>query len=728
MWIPRGSFSGMTYTPIRVSREIAGRTLMLETGRLAKQAHGAVYVQYGETSVLAAACAATARPDIDFFPLTVDYREKTYAAGKVPGGFFKREGRPTTKEILTMRLSDRAVRPMFPESYRDEVQIMSQVLSADQENDPDIVSMIASFAALEVSDIPFQGPMGACRIGHADGKLIVNPTHSQLKRPDSKLELVVAATADAITMVEAGANEIDEETMVQALELGHQTAREIASLIAELRERAGKPKKAVPATTTDEALKAKIYSAYRSDCERALQTKGKHDRYNALSELRKRAISENPAPIVGDTVIDERAKGKREKEVGAFFDELAFDVEREGILAGVRADGRKQDEIRTITCEVTALPRVHGSSLFTRGETQALVVTTLGTVEDEQIIDGLHEQEERKKFMLHYNFPPFSVGEVRPLRGTSRRETGHGALAERSLEPVLPPFETFPYTIRVVSDILESNGSSSMASVCGGTLALMDAGVPIRRPVAGIAMGLITRGGSLEPGSYAILSDIAGNEDHNGDMDFKVAGTQKGITGLQMDIKIKGVNRRILEQALEQARQGRLHILRTMLEQTGLRAPRAAISPFAPRLVQLRIKPSKIGTLIGPKGASIKKLQDEFKVTVEIADDTGLVHVSGNRQENVDGAVERIRAMTEEPEIGRIYQGVVKSIKEFGVFVEIIPGVEGLCHVSELAEGFVKRVSDVVKVGDPLAVRVLAIDESGKMKLSHRATKTEVER
>ncbi len=704
-----------------VTREIAGRTLTIETGRMAKQAHGSVYVQYGDTAVLVAVCSATARPDIDFFPLTVDYREKTYAAGKVPGGFFKREGRPTTKEILTMRLTDRSIRPMFAEAYREEVQVMASVLSVDQENDPDIVSMIGAFAALEISDIPFQGPMGACRIGYVEGKHVVNPTLAEMAHATASLDLVVSATPTAITMVEAGAKEIDEKVMLEALELGHRTASEIASLCGELAKKAGRPKKAVAAVVVDEALRDSIQSRYRDACASALKTKGKHERMNAVSELKKRVIAENPAPTTGDSLADERAKTKREKEVAGFFGDLSFDVEREMILAGSRIDGRKQDEIREITAEVGALPRVHGSALFTRGETQALVVTTLGTVEDEQIIDGLKEQEERRKFMLHYNFPPFSVGEVKPIRGTSRRETGHGALAERSIEPLLPAFETFPYTIRVVSDILESNGSSSMASVCGATLSLMDAGVPIRQPVAGIAMGLITRGGSLAPGSFAILSDIAGNEDHNGDMDFKVAGTQHGITGLQMDIKIQGVNRAILEQALEQARNGRISILKTMLKSSNLRAPRAEISPFAPRLEQIRIKPTKIGAVIGPKGAVIKKLQDEFKVNVEIVDDTGLIHVSGTRMENVKSAIERIRAMTEEPEIGRVYNGIVKSVKDFGAFVELFPGVEGLCHVSEIAEGFVKRVSDVVKVGDPLAVKVINIDDSGKVKLSHRA-------
>lgn len=706
--------------PVRVSGTIAGRTLTLETGRMAKQAGAAVYASYGESSVLMTVCAATARPDIDFFPLTVEYREKSYAAGKVPGGFFKREGRPSTKEILAMRLVDRAVRPMFPEAYREEVQIIGQTMSADQENDPDIIAMIAAIAALQISNIPFQGPMGACRIGHVGGSLVVNPTRSQLKQADSRLELVVAGSAEAIVMVEAGASEIDEETMIEALELGHRTAVEVATVIREFAEKCGQPKKPVAVVETNTVLRDEIFNKFRGECKAALETKGKHERAGALSDLKKKIIAEYPAPAGTDAYTFEKAKAKREKEVGGFFEELSFDLERESILAGTRIDGRKHDEIRPIEAEVGPLARVHGSALFTRGETQALVVATLGTVDDEQLIEGLFEEEERRKFMLHYNFPPFSVGEVRPVRGTSRRETGHGALAERSLEEVMPPYETFPYTVRVVSEILESNGSSSMASVCGGTLALMDAGVPIRQPVAGIAMGLITRGGSLEPGSYAILSDIAGNEDHNGDMDFKVAGTQYGITGLQMDIKIKGVSRAMLEQALAQAKRGRMHILKTMLQLCGLRAPRPEISQYAPRLEQIRINPSKIGAVIGPKGSVIKKLQDEFKVTVEVVDDTGLVHVSGTRLENVKGAIDRIRSMTAEPEIGRTYNGIIKSVKEFGAFVEIFSGVEGLCHVSELADGYVKRVSDVAKVGDPLNVKVISIDETGRVKLSAR--------
>lgn len=704
--------------PIRVSREIAGRTLTLETGQMAKQAHGAVFVRYADSSVLMTVCSAPARPDIDFFPLTVEYREKSAAVGKVPGGFFKREGRPTTKEILAMRLIDRAIRPMFPDGYREEVQVIGQVLSADQENDPDILGMIGTYAALQISDIPFLGPMGACRMGFVGGKLVVNPTRSELKWADSKLDLVISGTRQAIVMVEAGASELEEEVVIEAIEKGHQVVQEICGLIDELVGKCGKAKRPVTPPAVDEALRKEIASKYREECSEALRTKGKHQRASALAALRSKVVAAYPATATGDAYTDEKAKARREKEVGGFFDELAFDIEREMILAGVRIDGRKHDEIREIECSVGNLPRVHGCSLFTRGETQALVTVTLGTVDDEQIIEGLYEEEARKKFMLHYNFPPFSVGEVRPLRGTSRRETGHGALAERSLEAVLPPYETFPYTVRVTSDILESNGSSSMASVCGGTLAMMDAGIPIRRPVAGIAMGLITRGGSLAPGSFAILSDIAGNEDHNGDMDFKVAGTQTGITGLQMDIKIQGVSRAMLEQALQQAKRGRIHILKTMLQSAGLREPRPQISPYAPRLEQVRINPSKIGALIGPKGANIKKIQEEFKVTVEVVDDTGLVHVSGTRYEGVKAAVDRIRGMTAEPEIGRVYNGTIKSVKEFGAFVEIFPGVEGLCHVSELGDGYVKRVSDVVKVGDAIRVKVINIDETGRVKLS----------
>jgi polyribonucleotide nucleotidyltransferase len=691
-----------------IRRTIAGRELVLRTGSIGRQAGGSVVAQVGETVVFAAICTAKAREDIDFFPLTIDYREFTSAAGKFPGGFFKREGRPTTKEILTMRQIDRPIRPMFAEGYRAEVQVAVQVWATDQENDPDIPAMIAAFAATHLSEAPFLGPMGAARIGHIGGKLVVNPTLSQLKSPDSRLELIVAATPEAITMVEAGAKEIDEATMVEALELGASAAREAALACDELRRKAGVPKLEVTPPAADGKLETQVRERFRDRLRAALRTPGKHARGTAVVALEKEAEAAFvPAAAEGTERV------KLEKALRGALGDVEWEIEREEVLAGRRLDGRRHDEIRPIRIEVGLLPRVHGSALFTRGETQALVVTTLGTVDDEQRIDGLTE-EYTKKFLLHYNFPPFSVGEVRPIRGPSRREIGHGALAERGIEAVLPEAARFPYTIRLVSNILESNGSSSMATVCGGSLSLMDAGVPIAKPVAGIAMGLVKDGDRV-----AILSDIQGSEDHNGDMDFKVAGTAEGITSLQMDIKVKGLTRDLLRRALEQARQGRLSILETM--SAAIAAPRADISPHAPRIQQIRIKPEKIGALIGPQGRTVKALQEELHCKIEVVDDTGLVHVSAHGLERLKEALARIESITQEAEVGRVYQGTVKSVKEFGAFVEILPGVEGLLHVSEIAHERIERVSDVVKPGDRIEVKVVEVNEvNGKVRLSRR--------
>jgi polyribonucleotide nucleotidyltransferase len=691
-----------------VRRTFAGRELVLRAGAIGRQAAGSVVVQYGETVVFAAVCLDKAREDIDFFPLTIDYREFTSAAGKFPGGFFKREGRPTTKEILTMRLIDRPIRPMFAEGYRAEVQVAIQVWATDQENDPDIPGMIAAFAALHLSEAPFLGPMGAVRVGHVGGKLVVNPTYADLKRPDSRLELVVAATPEAVTMVEAGAKEIDEETMVEALELGASAAREAALACDELRQKAGFPKIKVVPPETNAELARKVGTRFRERLATALRTPGKGARSAAVKALVEEA---QEAFVPADAEPLARAKLLRELK-GAIGD-LEWEIEREEVLAGRRLDGRRHDEIRPISIEVGPLPRVHGSALFTRGETQALVVTTLGTVDDEQRIDGLTE-EYTKKFLLHYNFPPFSVGEVRPIRGPSRREIGHGVLAERAIEGILPDASVFPYTIRLVSNILESNGSSSMATVCGGSLSLMDAGVPTKKPVAGIAMGLVKDGERV-----AVLSDIQGSEDHNGDMDFKVAGTAEGITSLQMDIKVKGITRDLLRRALAQAQEGRLHVLRTM--ERAIASPRADISPFAPRIQQIHIKPDKIGALIGPGGRTVKALQEELHCKIEVVDDTGLVHVSAQGLERLKEAVARIEALTQEAEVGRVYTGTVKSVKEFGAFVEILPGVEGLLHVSELSHERVERVSDVVKPGDRVEVKVVEVNEvNGKIRLSRR--------
>ena len=703
-----------TVESVRVERQIAGRTLVLETGRMAKQADGAVVASYGETVVLATAQSAKGREDLGFFPLTVDYRERTYAAGKIPGGFFKREGRPTAGEILTMRLIDRSIRPLFPEGYQEEVQVMSEVLATDQENEPDWLAMTAAFAAIEVSSIPFEGPLGSCRIGLRDGKVLVNPTYSELKSPDNKLNLTVAASPENIVMVEAGGDSVPEETMLEALEKAQETCRIVAEAVAELREKAAKPKKEVPAPEVDEDLKSGMEGEFKEKIREALMTVGKMARKDAVSAVKEEVKARFALPEDADPA----EKKIRDKRIAAYFEDISRAMEREIILSGKRIDGRRWDEIRPISIEIGFLPRVHGSALFTRGETQALVTTTLGTVGDQQIIDGLFP-EYRKRFLLHYNFPPFCVGEVKPIRGVSRREIGHGALAERALQPVLPSEDSFPYTVRVVSDILESNGSSSMATVCGGCLSLMDAGVPLKNPVAGIAMGLVKEGDQV-----AILTDILGSEDHSGDMDFKVAGTQKGINALQMDIKCKGLTQEVLRRALNQAREGRIFILRKML--TALRAPRHQISPYAPKLERIQVNPEKIGLIIGPGGKNIRRLQEETGTNIEVEDD-GTVTVSGPDTASVDRCKKILEDMTAEVEIGTIYEGKVVSVKEFGAFIEILPGQEGLCHVSELSNDFVKRVTDVVRIGDKVKAKVIDVDEQGKIKLSIKAVEREGE-
>ncbi|MCB9890531.1 MAG: polyribonucleotide nucleotidyltransferase [Planctomycetes bacterium] len=695
-------------TVVRLERELAGRKLVLETGRLAKQADAAVLVTYGETVILACVQSAAPREGLDFFPLLVDYREKTYAAGKFPGGFFKREARPTDKETLTSRLIDRPMRPLFPEGFKDDVQVLITVLSYDGENDPDIPSMIGAFAAVNIATIPFEGPMGACRVGLVGDHFIVNPTAAENAK--SELELVLAATKDAITMVEAGAKELDEATMIEALETGHDACREVCAIIADFMKEAGKKKTTFTPPPVDEKLHAEVEKKFYRKIVKAVTSPGsKHERKDKVSAV-KDEIVEFYAKSFSKLAADEAAKSMKAVKAHAYT--LTSRAEREAILKGKRTDGRGTTDIRPITCTVGELPRAHGSSVFTRGETQALVVATLGTKDDEQIIDGLGE-EARRRFLLHYNFPPFSVGETRPVRGPGRREIGHGALALRGLESVLPTAEEFPYTIRLVSEILESNGSSSMATVCGGTLALMDAGVPIRQPVAGIAMGLVKEGRKT-----AILSDIQGSEDHCGDMDFKVTGTQNGITALQMDIKCKGLTRKLMEQALEQAREGRVHILKEML--SSLRRPRESLSAYAPRLVRLKIDPEKIGMIIGPGGKHIRGLQDQTKTRISV-DDDGTVIVAGLDAKGVDHAVRTIEAMTADVEVGRTYKGKVVSIKEFGAFVEILPGQEGLCHVSELSDEFIRSVTEVVQVGDEIDVKVLDVDPLGKIKLSRKA-------
>ena len=687
----------------KVEKLIGKRVLSIEVGKIAKQADGAALVQYGDTVVLAAAVSSPEeKEDADFFPLTIDYREKMYATGKFPGGFFKREGRPTSKEILTMRLIDRPIRPLFPETYLREVQVQSMVLSADKENDPDVLAMVAASAALTVSSIPFQGPTGSVRVGQIDGSFIINPTHEELTK--STIDLVISGTEEAITMVESSSKEVPEERMVDAIMFGHAFIKEIVQLQKELLVKCRKEKQLIPPLKVDMKLLETIKNKYQAEIGAKNLTPGKEERKNALSEIVKRIIAEYCTDAEG-------APTKR--AIKAIFERIETTVVREQIIhEGKRPDGRGLTGIRPITCEVGLLPRTHGSALFTRGETQALVVTTLGTTSDEQKIDTL-EDEYSKKFMLDYNFPPFCVGEVKPLRGPGRREIGHGALAERALEAVLPAPGKFPYTVRIVSDVMESNGSSSMATVCGGTLSMMDAGVPITEPVAGIAMGLVKEGDSV-----CILSDILGTEDHLGDMDFKVAGTKNGVTALQMDIKISGITEKIMRDALKQAKEGRLSILAELARV--IERPRDQISVYAPKLVQIKINPEKIGMVIGPGGKNIKKIQEETGAKIEIEDD-GPVFISSALAASVDRAKIWIERMTEEVQVGKIYTGKVLSIKEYGAFVEIFPGHDGLVHISEISDTRVEKVEDVVQVGQEIMIKVIGIDDQKRVKLSRKA-------
>ena len=689
-----------------VSREIGGRTLTIETGEIAKQAAGATIVRCGDCAVLCAVTWGEPRWGGDFFPLTVDYRENNYAAGKIPGGFFKREGRPTTKEILTARLIDRPVRPLFPAGYMKDVSVAAAVLSADRENDPDILAMIAASASLSISELPFEGPIGASRIGRVDGELIVNPTHEQ--RDQGDIDLVVASIADAIVMVEAGAQEVAEADIIDALEKAHEVNAQIVDMINEFAKLAGKPKIEFVAPEVDEELKSRIHSMAYDQLRKVIRTDGKFARKAAMDsvcdEVFKQICPEDE--IEAETCPDPKA-------VKGMLSGVKKQVERDLIIEDqIRSDGRSFTDIRNIDTELQFLPMTHGSAVFTRGETQAIVTATLGTSFDEQRIDGLID-EKREQFMLHYNFPGYCVGESWPNRGPKRREIGHGALAERSIKPVLPDHDDFPYTIRVVSDITESNGSSSMASVCGGVLSLMDAGVPLKRPVAGIAMGLIEDGDN-----HYILSDILGSEDHNGDMDFKVSGTQNGITALQMDLKISGLSRDLMKRALEQAREGRLHILREMLKK--LDRPREEVSPLAPKIMRITIDPEKIGLVIGPGGKVIKGIQEATGATIEI-EDSGTITIWGKDTESAQAAREQVEMITQDVEVGATYDGKVVSIKDFGCFVEVLPGQEGLVHVSELSGDYVEDVSSVVKRGDALRVKVLESDPQGRLRLSHKA-------
>jgi polyribonucleotide nucleotidyltransferase len=687
-----------------VTRELAGRRLSVETGSWAKQAHGAAVVTYGETVVLCTVVISREETQRDFLPLFVDYREKTYAAGRIPGGFFKREGRPTEKEILSARIIDRSLRPMFEKTCRNEIQINTEVLSSDQENDSDTLALIGASAAVNLSHMPFPGPVSAVRVGMIDDRLVLNPTTEELEA--SRMNVVVAGTEDSIVMVEGEAREISEREFLEAMRFAHEHIVEINGLQSELVAQAAREKRPLPPKEINPEIREAVEEAWRTRVAESVRIQEKEAREEAIRKIGEEAIERHSEAFPeSEAQILEVVAGLEKAEL------------RKMILdENLRSDGRGLTEIRPISCEVGVLPRTHGSALFTRGQTQALVVTTLGTSIDEQRIEELVGQS-WKTFMLHYNFPSYSVGEVRPSRGPGRREIGHGALAERAVSPIVPSNERFPYTIRIVSDILESNGSSSMATICGGSLSLMDAGVPIKAPVAGIAMGLIQEGERV-----AVLSDILGVEDHLGDMDFKVAGTSEGITAIQMDMKIKGLDFEVMSRALEQARQGRLHILGVMNET--LSESRPEISKHAPRIIVITINPDRIRDVIGPGGKTIKKITEDTGANIDVEDD-GTVKVACVDAEMAARAVDIIRSLTEDPEIGRVYRGKVKRIVNFGAFVEILPGRDGLVHISELEHRRVARVEDVLQEGDIVLVKVIGVDDEGKIRLSRKAVLAE---
>ena len=689
----------------KVTLQIAGKDLILETGRIAKQANGSVFAQYAGSAVIATVCSSSEPLEgLNYVPLTVEYNEKYYAAGKIPGGFIKRESRPKDKEILVSRLIDRPMRPLFEKSFGREIQLIPTTLSTDQVNPPDILAIIASSAAVHISDIPFNGPIAGVRVCQVNGELIVNPTYEQIEK--STLEIVVAGTKDGITMVEGGAKEVSEELMLEALGKAHTVIREFCALQEKLKELAGKEKLplVVPSYSLENA--DAIRSAGYSKLERACFLPTKHERHEGIKAVKTELETQYAAQLEDE---------KQKKLFDALFEDMQYEILRSSILdKGKRVDGRSLEDIRNITCEVDILPRTHGSALFTRGETQALVVTTLGTVFDEQVYDDI-EGDKRENFMLHYNFPPYSVGEV-GRTGTGRREIGHGNLARRSLEAMVPSKEDFPYTIRVVSEIMESNGSSSMASVCGGTLSMLHAGIPMKKPVAGIAMGLITEGKAGPGDRFAVLSDILGEEDHLGDMDFKVAGTKDGITGFQMDIKISGVSTEIMRKALDQAKRGRMHILSVMNQ--CIDKPAGQISEYAPKIVSLRIDIDKIGALIGPGGKNIKALCEQYSVKINTEDD-GTVTIFGKNTKDAENAKIAVMGIASDPEIGRVYDGVVKRIMDFGAFVEILPGKEGLVHISKLSRQRIAQVTDVIKEGQQIPVKLLEIDKMGRLNLSY---------
>jgi len=688
---------------VRVEREIAGRTLSLETGRVAKQAHGAVWVNYGDTVVLATVLSSPPTRELDFFPLFVDYREYQYAAGKVPGGFFKREGRPSTKEILTCRMIDRPIRPLFPKDFMNEVQIQCMVLSTDNENDPDLLAMIGASAALTISPIPFQGPVGTAKVGYRDGQHIINPMHTDLE--ESEMELMVCGPSEAPNMLELWGLEVSEDVVAEGIEKGFEVCTTVIEMINEMAEQVPSETMEYEPKAVPEQLIGALADKFGGRMHEAKQIVAKVERGEAMGAIREEALAE----FCPEDVEEPEYTPWQVKE--AFF-RVEGKIQRKIILGGSRPDGRGMEDVRPLEIEVGVLPRTHGSAIFSRGETQALATATLGTPRDDQVVDGLLD-EYKKKFMLHYNFPPFSVGEIRPIRGPGRREIGHGALAEKSLQCVMPPVDDFPYTVRIVADMLGSNGSTSMATICGGTLALMDAGVPIKGPVAGISIGMVSEGDEC-----ALLTDIVGEEDFHGDMDFKVAGTKEGITGIQLDMKARGIPHDRMRKTLEQARQARLFILDKMAEI--IPAPREELNQYAPRMLIIKIDPMKIGKVIGPGGKTINGIQDETGATIDIEDD-GTIYIACAEAEGAEAAKAAVEGLTAEAELGKIYTGKVVSITDFGAFIEILPGQDGLCHVSELSRDYVKNVTDVVNLGDTLEVKVINIDDQGRVKLSRKA-------
>ena len=690
-----------------VTTEIGGRTIVFETGKMAKQASGSVVVSSGDTKVLVTVVAETESKDMGFLPLTIEYQERMYAAGRIPGSYFRREiGRPSEKEVLTCRMIDRPLRPLFPDGYSSETQLIATVFSADQEFDPDVLAMNGASMALMLSDIPFAGPVAAARVGYVDGEYVLNPSKSQLAK--SQISLVVAGTRSAVVMVEGRAGEMNEDLVLEAIFFAHAGIQPLLDLQFQLQQEAGKIKRTVVAPTVNVSLKEKVEALAAAGMDEVVNIADKMARSSRYSQLKAEVL----------TQIDPELYEKP-AEVTDLLSGYKKHVMRDRIVnKGMRLDGRSFEDVRPISCEVGILPRAHGSALFTRGETQALVICTLGSERDEQHLEGLGGDVYRR-FMLHYNFPPFCVGEVRRLSGPSRRDIGHGTLARRGIEAVLPAGDVFPYTLRVVSEVLESNGSSSMATVCGGSLALMDAGVPVKSPVSGVAMGLIKEGDQV-----VVLTDILGDEDHLGDMDFKVVGTRDGITGLQMDIKIDGVDREIMSKALAQAKKGRLHILERMEEALG--TPRTAVSEHAPKYVTLKIHPDKIRDIIGPGGKIIREMTTEFESKIDVEDD-GTIKIFSNSCEMANALIKRIQQITAVPEVGKVYEGEVRTIKEFGAFVQIFPGTDGMVHISELANERVKNVTDVVKEGDMIKVKVIDIDNRGRIRLSRKAALAEGE-